>query len=399
MQSRKKEDCNHITWISQYKENERTLSQYNRAWRYLIKYMANPSERKAVVDLENKEEEKFKIELDSLFDSLTEKYEKWIFTNKNENWGLHLLEFHGWLKEQPKKRGKGTLSDNSAKQITNIIRGYLRHIGIVVNLNKKQKRTIMKVESMPTKDYPLNLKVKGELLKVADPVEEYVLCAGVSFGLRVSDFVTLTRGQLEPLLNQEVPMPIGEVMTKKEGVAAYPYIDREAKPAIQNLLILMNRQGRTKPSDTMIDFTTKHPDKEVNLILKGLFEKAQIPLGEFRVRFHILRKFLTDQLASVCTEDKWKHFVGKKSDSPYVQREGREAYRKVMDFTCVNHKNLSSVSDKAIVDIKARMKDLSLELGRTSGLLEIIVNDILTPEQQLRIKKISREHFGDKYPM
>jgi len=63
---------------------------------------------------------------------------------------------------------------------------------------------------------------------------------------------------------------------------------------------------------------------------------ACINTADCTVRFHILRKFLTDKLAGICAGDKWKCFVGKKTNTPYVGHEGKEAYKKVMEFTNVN---------------------------------------------------------------
>lgn len=61
-------------------------------------------------------------------------------------------------------------------------------------------------------------------------------------------------------------------------------------------------------------------------------------------------------LASVCVEDKWKHFVGKKTRSPYVSKEGREAYNRVMEFTNVNHKNIAVPDD--IRKLNSKIEDL-----------------------------------------
>ena len=90
----------------------------------------------------------------------------------------------------------------------------------------------------------------------------------------------------------------------------------------------MDREGRKDSDEPMLKLQTENLGHEVNALLKDLFDEAQIPTGDYVVRFHILRKFLTDQLASVCVGDKWKHFVGKKTRSPYVSAEGREAYKK-----------------------------------------------------------------------
>jgi hypothetical protein len=320
MKSVKKTDHDHKTWLAQYKGG--SLKQYKRTWHYFVKF-------------------------------LEEKDEKWIMQNKyTEDWGAHLVNFHRWLKKQPMQRGRGMMSDNTVKTLTNSLRAYFVHIGAPLSLSKIQKEELVKVESTPRVDYPFNLNVKARLLVVADPLEEYVICAGVSFGLRIGDFLKITRGMLEPLLDQEVPIKLPPIQTKKKGVKAYPFIDKDCLQAVKRLLKEMEREEKTKSDDRMCSLTAF----ETNYLLKKLFERAGIETGDYSVRFHILRKFLTDKLASVCASDKWKHFVGKSASSPYVSSEGREAYKKVMEFTNVNGERVRT-NDVAITLMKNQIND------------------------------------------
>ena len=293
MESIKKTERNHETWLANYQGN--SLKQNKTSWRYWTDYLGS-------------------------------KNEDWIFENRDvEDWGSHLVNFHRWLK----KKG---LSDNTCSVRINTIRGYFKHIGIAVSLSRVQSAEVCNVESTPLLDYPFALKTKTELLRVADVTEEYIVSVGASFGLRIGDFVRITRGQLEPLLDSEPPIQLPKIMTRKEGVPAYPCIDRDAKTAIRNMLKEMDADGRTNPKSRML----KLNQRQINQSFKNLFKKADVPTGEYRVRFHILRKFLTDALSRVCSGDKWKNFVGKSTNTPYVTSEGRDAYAKVMDFTCVN---------------------------------------------------------------
>jgi len=124
----------------------------------------------------------------------------------------------------------------------------------------------------------------------------------------------------------------------------------------------MDRGERTDSDEPMLKLQTENLGHEANAILKDLFDKAQIPTGDYVVRFHILRKFLTDQLASVCVEDKWKHFVGKKTRSPYVSAEGREAYKKVMQFTCVNGDRIRG-QDARLGAVEQRLQILQSQIA------------------------------------
>jgi hypothetical protein len=174
------------------------------------------------------------------------------------------------------------------------------------------------------------------MLEKADILEEYIVSVGISFGLRVGDFLRLTRGQLEPLLDKEVPIQVPEIQTQKKGETAYPFIDGDAQKAIKQMLLQMDREGRTGNDELMLVFndTKQRPDNAVNVILQDLAKKANIPLGNYRIRFHCLRKFLTDRLSSVCSGDKWRFFVGKSANgTPYVSSEGRDAYKAVLKYT------------------------------------------------------------------
>jgi hypothetical protein len=333
MKSVKKTDHDHSTWLAQYKGG--SLNQYRRTWQYFVKF-------------------------------LEEKDEQWIMQNKyTEDWGAHIVNFHRWLKRQPMQRGRGKMSDNTVKTLANSLRAYFVHIGAPLSLNKIQKEELVKVESTPRVDYPFNLNVKARLLVVADPLEEYVVCAGVSFGLRIGDFLKITRGMLEPLLDQEVPIKLPPIQTKKKGVKAYPFIDKDCLQAVKRLVKELDRKGKTRSDDRICSLTAF----ETNYLLKKLFERAGIETGEYSVRFHILRKFLTDMLASVCASDKWKHFVGKSASSPYVSSEGREAYKKVMEFTNVNGERVRS-NDVALTLMKNQIKDQKLEIEKLNKKFE-----------------------------
>jgi hypothetical protein len=168
---------------------------------------------------------------------------------------------------------------------------------------------------------------------VASLQEKYVVVAGKSFGLRAGDFLALKRGDLEPYIDREVPISIGEYGTEKESVRSYPFIDSDAQPVIKMMLENMNRQGRTADSDRIL--TYKHT-LELTRILKRLAAKAGITYGNKKLRFHNLRKFLIDRLASVMSESKWKQIVGKKiTEGAYVSFDSlREDYKRAMEETC-----------------------------------------------------------------
>lgn len=171
-------------------------------------------------------------------------------------------------------------------------------------------------------------------MSVADPVEEYIVSAGVSLGLDVEDFVMLTRGQLEPLLYTEIPIQIRQIVTKEE-VPCYPFIDHDAHFAIQRLLAQMDGEGRTGPDQKMVPCKPR----EVNRKLKTLFKKAEIQIGTYSILFHILKRFLAEKLAKVSNSELLCNLILGKTDvaARTVQLETslRETYREVMRLTNV----------------------------------------------------------------
>jgi len=230
---------------------------------------------------------------------------------------------------------------------------------------------ISKIESMPMRDYPFDLRTKVKLLMVANAEEEYIISAGVSFGLRVGDFLQITRGQLEPLLSREPPISMGKLTTQKEGESAYPYIDKDCKFAIKRLLEQMDREGRKGKDEHMLQMDKRG----INTRLGRLFKKARIPLGIYRIRFHILRKFISDSLASVSASDKWKLIIGKSSKSPYVSSECLEAYKRVLPLTQVD-------GSQAVRTSSEEMEELRLENTRLKLALQTLVKTLGTKGTQ-----------------
>ena len=147
----------------------------------------------------------------------------------------------------------------------------------------------------------------------------------------------LTRGDLEPYIDREPPISIGEYDTQKEGVKAFPFIDTDAKPVIKLMLETMSREGRTTPDERMVTFKNTI---ELSRVIQRVVEKAGITIGNKRVRFHCLRKFLIDRLSSYMSESKWKQVVGKMvSEEAYVSPDTlRDDYARVMSETSFTEK-------------------------------------------------------------
>jgi len=340
MESKKLEERNHMTWLEGMKQNK----QYQRAYAYFEEF-------------------------------LEDKDESWIMDNlTTEDWGQHLCDFRDYLSQTPKTRGEGFLSDNTTKTLAGAIRGYLKHIGAPLKLTKRQSEYLLKVESLVSIDFPFNINIKGSLLGVSDPIEEYIVAVGVSFGLRINDFLTITRGQLEPLLVEDAPIPLGKLQTQKKGEAAYPFISGDAKQAIERLLKDMDAMGKTDKNEPML----RKDANQINKILKDLFNKANINVGSYTVRFHILRKFLSDNLATVSSSDKWKLIVGKSAKSPYIASDCLETYKRAMPLIDCNGERYRG-KDKQVenlrITIKQQEHDIIALKTRLESLQQTTINN------------------------
>jgi len=245
--------------------------------------------------------------------------------DKKQFWERKTLAF----KKHMKSLGH---ADLYARQATVAVRSFFGFHRVELKF-RRTERTRLRQATRKTEDYRFNLNDLQEMAQFSDLEEQYIIIAGKSFGLRAGDFLKLTRGDLAPYIDREPPISIGEYATEKEGVSAYPFIDRDAQPIIKRMLEKMDRGGRTESTERMLTFKN-----EIGLTrtLQRIVGKAGIKVGNKRVRFHCLRKFLTDRLSDVMSESKWKQVVGKTvSESAYVSSDQlREDYTRAVEKTC-----------------------------------------------------------------
>ena len=236
-----------------------------------------------------------------------------------------VIGFKKWVQTEKE------LSENTAKTAAAGVRGFFAFHRAPLQFRRQESQQLTQAKRK-TEDYRFSREDLKRMADVSDLDEKYVLIAGKSFGLRAGDFLKLTRGDLEPYVNREPPICIGPINTEKESVKAYPFIDSDALPIIKIVLEKMSREQRINPEERIIIF-----EREITLsrILKRLANEAGIKHGNKVVRFHCLRKFLIDRLASHMSESKWKQIVGKKvSESAYVSPDSlRDDYTRAMAET------------------------------------------------------------------
>jgi hypothetical protein len=223
------------------------------------------------------------------------------------------------------------LADNTAKAVTTAARSFFAYYHLPLKFRRVEKVKLNEVEPKFT-DYQYDINDLKAICDVSDLEEQYVICAGKSFGLRAGDFMRFSRGDFDPYIEREAPVFIGDRITRKEKVPAFSFIDSDTQPIIKLLLAKMTREGRTKPTDKMVMY---EDEIQLSRVVQRVTEKAGINLGNKRVRFQCLRKFLSDHLSAHMSESKWKQVVGKKiHEGAYISpNELRDCYMRAMPET------------------------------------------------------------------
>jgi len=284
--------------------------------------------------------------------------------DKDYRWEKKVIEFKQWMIEEKKK------AEYTATSATGAIRSFFAFHRMELQFRRTESVRLTEAKRK-YEDYRFSTEDLKKMAEFSDLEEEYVVVVGKSFGLRAGDFLALTRGDLEPYINRPVPISIGEYSTQKESVPAYPFIDSDAQPVIKRMLEKMNREGRTSPNERML---THKNAIQLTYVLKRVAERAGIKHGNKVVRFHCLRKFLTDRLSSHMSTEKWKQIVGKKiSEGAYVSPDSlQEDYKRAMNETC----------------FKPPVSEEELELSVAKRLLEGQLKAAgLDPKKLLRAKK------------
>jgi len=275
-------------------------------------------------------------------------------TDTEHNWEKKVIAYKEWMISQKR------MSGYTATAAAMAIRGFFAfHYTKLEYRPTEQKR--LSQRSRKSEDYKFSIEDLKKMFDVGNLAEKYVFIVGKSFGLRTGDFLRLKRGDIEPYVNRPVPISIGELGTEKEAVKAYPFIDSDALPVIRLMLQKMDREGRTKPTDRFLTFKD---EIQLSRVVKRLVEKAGINTGNKTVRFHNLRKFLIDHLASFMSESKWKQIVGKKiTEGAYVSADSlRDDYARAMTETTFSKPTFEGDIQKQI------QKEALLTVAKSMGL-------------------------------
>jgi len=306
-------------------------------------------------------------------------------------WEKKVLEFKSWLIKEG-------LSETSASIATAVVRGFFAYHRVTLEFRRSESAKL--AEGKPKyEDYRFSLEDLKKMYDVSDLEERYIITTGKSFGLRAGDFLKLTQGDLEAYLDRPVPIGIGAYATQKEGVNAYPFIDSDALPVIKLMIEKMDREGRRKPMDRILTFKK---GIQLTRVIQRVVKKAGINIGNKRVRFHCLRKFLIDRLSSFMSESKWKQIVGKTiSEGAYVSPDSlRDDYTRAMTETCFTTTLEGDVATlariealKALAQTMGLDKQVSIIVKRKT--LKRTTDDVIRDLEKLISQKQQRTQTND----
>jgi hypothetical protein len=271
---------------------------------------------------------------------------------------------------------------NSAKLWVTAARSFFANHRLPLQFRRSEKAHLSEGRAQH-EDYRFSLADLQKMCAVGDLTEQYVVTMGKSVGLRAGDFLRLQRGDIEPYLNREVPISIGEIATQKEDVKAFPFIDSDAAPVLKLVLERMTREGLTKPDDRILNYER---ERQLSRIVQRLVKKAGIVTGNKQVRFHCMRKFLIDHLSSFMSESKWKQIVGKTiSEGAYVSADSLRAdYSRAMAETCFQKE--TTKEEVQLLAKKEALKILAKAQGYTDNDIRKIFmrKAVSTPEAEAR---------------
>jgi integrase len=286
-------------------------------------------------------------------------------------WEQKILDFNTWLMKD--RKGQRALASGTARAAANAVRGFFTYHRQTLQFRRSEKTKLSEYKPV-FEDYRFSREDLKKMCDFANLPEKYIITAGKSFGLRAGDFLMLTRGYFDPYIDRPVPISIGAFRTHKENTDAYPFIDSDAAPIIKLMLEKMTREDRTSPKERMLTYSD---EIQLSRTLRKVADKAGIQHGDKRIRFHNLRKFLSDRLSSHMSESKWKQIVGKKiSEGAYVSPDSlREDYSRAMKETTF-----------AVSDL--------LELQRRQQVVEAIQSKINTGEPLNEEDRVNMKRYG-----
>src|SRR4030067_1985126 len=153
------------------------------------------------------------------------------------------------------------------------IRGFYAYYRMPLMFRKQESKKLGE-KNRTTTDYLFDKEDLAKMARCGNLKERYVLLVGKSIGLRASDFLCLTYGTFRSLkLENEAPIALGEINTKKESVKAFPFLDSDAIPIVKAWL---SSQKDPQPPDRILNDT----EDNLSVVLQTLAKKSGMEIDD-----------------------------------------------------------------------------------------------------------------------
>lgn len=291
-----------------------------------------------------------------------------------KEWLTRIFEFGHYL-------GEKGYSGTYVQSCQGCIRGFFASNRKPLEFTKSE-RARLRMRNRSTEDFYLTLDHIKTMAQFCGTLKEkWVLICGKSLGFRSCDFVKINYGQLRSIQDQldHAPVFLGEIKAQKEGTKYYAFLDSDACEVVKQIL----NANREKPDNESILMTKSKKlhntyqtmnKSELSEILRSIAKRSGIQSGNRRIRFHLLRKFLADNLSRYMSESKWKQIVGKQIDeSAYVGAESlKEDFERAMPTLLISgngnetRKKVSALESEN-KQLKDEIESLKAQLGQNKS--------------------------------
>ena len=292
-----------------------------------------------------------------------------------------LLYFRKWILES----GKST---NYASSTIGAVGGFYSYYRTPLQLRRSESKKLRQRERT-TQDYHFEKEDFEKMAKYANLKEKYVLFVGKSTGLRASDFLKFTYGHFRSAkLDNEPPVALGEFVTHKQTEKAYPFLDTDALQVVKDMLEI----NRSKQDSERVLIDT---EDNLSLILQKLAKKTGMEIegngihGK-RVRFHCMRKFLSERLSAHSSESQWKQIVGKAiGEGAYISQDQlRSVYNKAMKDIAING---NGVKVKKLIELENALVDSQKRLSAVETTNDVLRNELTKMAGQSDVTKLQNQ--------
>jgi integrase/archaellum component FlaC len=300
------------------------------------------------------------------------------YRNRAARFEKEIEKFHSHLIENG-------YSINSARNMTLGIRQLFRYYQMPVTMRSGSK---VSQTVKTTKNFPLTVEHVRKMFQVANLKERMILALAVDTGLRISDFLAITKTDLPPL---EAEPPIAfTLLTQKEKIPAHCFLSKETVNHLKVYLPTLRKEN----NEYLFSSNGKShiSDEAVSKMLNRLAEKAQIDLNGKRLTFHCFRKmFLSASIDSGIGLTAGKKLCGKaiaRSDDTYLTTvKLREKFIQLKKFLTI--KQSPEIESRQIEKLISIVAKLAEELEQQKTVSQAIASE------NLKIRKEFKEQVAE----